>query len=162
MLDRLERLDRPLDVHRVGQRDVDRVDVRRRQQLLVGAERLGDPVLVGERAGSREVTRAHGDDRGIRRHARTVDQLLRDARGREDAPARHLPVAADLLREMASTEAASNSTRPLMMNCTPDFCVTSGRPLAMIATTRPPVTASYMRPRPPKSDVPPITAAPTA
>ncbi len=25
------------------------------------------------------------------------------------------------------------------MNCTPDFCVTSGRPLAMIATTRPPV-----------------------
>ena len=49
-----------------------------------------------------------------------------------------------------------------MMNCTPDFSVISGRPLAMIATTRPPVTASMILPRPPNSEVPPITAAPTA
>jgi hypothetical protein len=48
------------------------------------------------------------------------------------------------------------------MNEIPDCCVISGRPLAMTPTTRPPMTASMMRPRPPNSDVPPMTAAPTA
>ena len=38
----------------------------------------------------------------------------------------------------------------------------SPRPLLTVASTAPPITALLTRPRPPNSDVPPITAAPTA
>ena len=48
------------------------------------------------------------------------------------------------------------------MNCTPDFSVTSGRPLAMTAIDQTAGDRVEIRPRPPNSDVPPMTAAPTA
>ena len=43
-----------------------------------------------------------------------------------------------------------------------DAWLSRPRPLAMVAMTRPPMTASLARPLPPNRLVPPMTAAPTA
>ena len=58
----LERADRPLDVQRVGQRDVDRVDLGVGEQRLVGAVRARDAVLGGEGPAALDVARADGDE----------------------------------------------------------------------------------------------------
>ena len=65
-------------------------------------------------------------------------------------------------REIASTAAASSSTTPVMTycHCGPRLGLRP-RPLGMIAITRAPMMASRGLPRPPNSDVPPMTAAAT-
>ena len=82
-----QRAQRPVDVHAVGQRDVDRLDVGVGEQVLVGAVRARDPVQLRERLRRRRAAARHGDD--VRRGAlaRALDDRRADARRREDAPA---------------------------------------------------------------------------
>ena len=77
----LERLDRPLAVHRVRQRDVDRLDLRVGEQLLVRAVGPRDLPLLRELLGPREVAAADRDDVDVVRlvRARRASFLLMSA-----------------------------------------------------------------------------------
>jgi hypothetical protein len=86
MLAALQRADAPLDVQRVGQGDVDDLDVGVLQQLLVAAIRPRDTVLARVFRGARLVSAGHRekfDPFGLScaRHEQPVD-----ARGRDDSP----------------------------------------------------------------------------
>ena len=79
--------DRPIHVHVVGQRDVDRVDVGVRQQRLVRAVRGRDAEFVRDGSGVGRVARGDRDDLGARRSTHPGDHFLgRDVRGRQDPP----------------------------------------------------------------------------
>ena len=62
-------------------------------------------------------------------------------------------------REIESTVTASSSTPPVTTNFVPDDRPSRPRPLSMPIMTRAPSSAAFIVPRPPNSDVPPITAA---
>src|SRR4051812_47924857 len=85
----LERPDRPRHVQRVGQRVVDGIDLRVGQQRLVGAVHARDPVLGRVRPPAGRLARGDGEELGVRRQARAVDDALGDTCGGEDAPADH-------------------------------------------------------------------------
>jgi hypothetical protein len=76
MLARLESARRPLHVERVGERDIDRVQRRIGEQLLVGPVGPRDALLPGIRLGAGEV--AAGDCCDL--------DLVRSGRSREDMP----------------------------------------------------------------------------
>jgi hypothetical protein len=82
-----QRADRPLDVHGVRQRDVDRLDAVVGEQRVVAAVGALDAVLAGVRV--RRCLRAarHRDDLDLVREARAGQQPVVDAGGREDAEA---------------------------------------------------------------------------
>ena len=61
-----QRRQRPGVVHRVGQRDVDGIDLRVGQEGLVGAVDPADAVGLGERPAGLGRTAAHGHDLGVR------------------------------------------------------------------------------------------------
>ena len=73
----LQRPDRPLDVQRVRQRDVDRVDLRVGEQRLVAAVRAREPVLGGVRTGALRVAAGDGDDLDRVRARRAREDLRR-------------------------------------------------------------------------------------
>jgi len=82
----LERLQRPFDVGVVGQRVVDRVDLRIGEQRLVA---VGDPRPVARREAVRLARRAAGDggdEAAVARLDAGADPLARDLRRPEDAP----------------------------------------------------------------------------
>ena len=81
----LERLDRPLGVQRVRQRDVDRLDLGIGEQVLVRAVGARDLPLAGVRLGPGLVAAGNGDEIDLRRRVRTGDHLPVDV-GRGDNP----------------------------------------------------------------------------
>ena len=86
VLARLEAPHRPFDVHRVRERDVDRVHVVRGDELVVGAVRALDAALVCVGLGPRAVAARHRDDLDVIRRARPREELVVDVGGREEAP----------------------------------------------------------------------------
>jgi hypothetical protein len=86
VLAHLERADRPVDVHGVRQRDVDGLDLRVREQLLVAAVRPLDPSLprVGLRAA--DVATRHRDDIEVGGRLGARQELVVDVRRGEEAP----------------------------------------------------------------------------
>jgi hypothetical protein len=90
VLARRDGAQRPLHVHADGQRHVDRVDVRARQQLVEGAVRAGDAVLarvLRERLGAL-VLLGHRHHLHIGQGAGVLDEREgRDAGGAQDADA---------------------------------------------------------------------------
>src|SRR6185436_12785042 len=75
-------------------------------------------------------------------------------------PHRHArPLDARPRREIESTVTASNSTPPVSTNFVPDDSPSRPRPLSIESITSAPRIAAFIVPRPPNSDVPPITAA---
>ena len=82
---------------------------------------------------------------------------------RRAGPMAHRPATADRRRDSTSTPAASSRTSAVDQehHRRPAARAGPGR-CSTVASTAPPMTALLTRPRPPNSDVPPITAAPTA
>ena len=108
----LDRLQRPLVVHAVRERDVDGVDPVVVEQRLVAAVGALDPVLarVGLRAGA--VAARHGGDLDLRR--RRLEQRVVDLRGGEQ-PQLHRessPAAASARRASASSSAPGSPLTP--------------------------------------------------
>ena len=87
VLSRLERADRPLHVHRVRQRDVDRLDVCVLEQRVVRAVRALDAPLARVRLGTALVAAGNGDQIDLLRRLRSRNQLPVDVGGREEPPA---------------------------------------------------------------------------
>jgi len=85
MLSGLERAHRPLDVQRVRQRDVDRVDVRILEERLIRAVRGRDLPLARICVGGLLRPARDGDEVDHRRLLRARDHLAVDIRRREDA-----------------------------------------------------------------------------
>src|SRR5262249_60604394 len=118
VLVRLERADRPFDMHRVRQPDVDRVDVTVPEQLLVASVRAVDVVLlrVCERAHDVAARDRNGPDGpGL---ARTGVGRLVDPRGREEAEPkqrRYRPAAAWRRRNTVSSVTADNRMTAVVM-----------------------------------------------
>ena len=90
VLSRLERADRPLHVHRVRQRDVDRLDVWVLEQRVVRAVRALDAPLARVRLGTALVAAGNGDQIDLLRRLRSRNQLPVDVGGREEPPANRL------------------------------------------------------------------------
>ena len=82
----LERAHGPLDVHRVGHRDVDDLDIRVVQQRLVATVSSLDSLLARVALRSRGVAARDGHDLQIRRLTRPCQEQPVDPRGREDSP----------------------------------------------------------------------------
>jgi hypothetical protein len=83
----LQRLDRPLGVHRHREGDIDGVDRHGGQQLLVGAEAGLQAQLVGEGLGPGGVPAGHGHELGMVGDAGGLDHHPADAGRRQDTPA---------------------------------------------------------------------------
>ena len=80
-------LDGPFGVQRIGQRDIDRVDVRVVEQGLVTAQRHGNVVVAGKGIGGGLAAAGHGVDLGTGRGAGRGDEGGdADSGGAEDAP----------------------------------------------------------------------------
>ena len=85
--------DRPFGVQVVGQRDVDRVDVRVGEERLVGAVGPRDPELGRRPPPRARLARGDREDLAARRTAHPRDDLAKgDVGRREDAPARRSAV----------------------------------------------------------------------
>ncbi len=82
----LERLDRPLDVHRVRQRDVDGLDVGIGEQGLVRAVRARNLPLARVRVGPRLVAARDREQIDLVRRVRSRNDLPVDVGGRDDSP----------------------------------------------------------------------------
>jgi len=87
MLARLQGADRPVDVQRVRERDVDRLDVRVGEERLVAPVRALDPALARIRLRAGEIAARHRDDVDPvgRRRAREDEAV--DVGRREDSQA---------------------------------------------------------------------------
>src|SRR5262249_4140379 len=140
---------------------VDQVGDETRHGCLVEA---GVRRQRGARARSPVVEMAQHEREVVAPYVRRVGRLEERARHRRHP--RQLGMAR--LRESAWPRAAGSGPRPVAMKLGPGAekpmppPVRRGpRPLGMMATTRPPMTASMTRPRPPKRLVPPMTAAAT-
>jgi hypothetical protein len=70
----LERAQSPLDVQRIGKRDVDGLDVGVGQQRVVAAIRPFDPLIARVSLGPRLVSAGDREDRGAVRFARTPEE----------------------------------------------------------------------------------------
>src|SRR3954471_2500669 len=136
------------DVHRLGQ-DLPVVIEHGHERLPAHAlddapvvirdpDGLGFKPLEGERK---------GDPLDVGRVARPVE--------RDHA----LPLASRPLLATASTVTAASSTAPVIMKRTSVPRFRSSMPFVIDWITRMPSSAEYAEPRPPNSDVPPITAA---
>ena len=80
----------PLDVHRVGERDVDRLDLRIGEQRLVGAVRALDPALVGVRTRPLSVAaRDRADGRRVGLRAADDELVVDPSRGQDSPLHRH-------------------------------------------------------------------------
>ncbi len=88
VLARLQRADRPLDVHRVRKRDVDGVHVGIGEQLLVAPVCALDVPLPAISLGACEIAARHRGDFHPVGLARTGDDEPVDVRGREDPEAK--------------------------------------------------------------------------
>src|SRR4029079_19451368 len=86
----LERAHRPLDVERVGQRDVDRVELGIGKQLVVASVRALDLVLARVLVGTLLVAAAHCNDLGHLGLASAVEYGWIDARGGQESEANGL------------------------------------------------------------------------
>ena len=86
MLARLDRAHRPLDVHRVRERDVDGLDIGVLEQRLVASVRTLDPVLARVCLCAVAVAAADGDELHAVRLARAGEDEIVDAGSREQAP----------------------------------------------------------------------------
>jgi hypothetical protein len=85
----LERPDRPLDVQRVRQRDVDGLDVVVGEERLVAPVCALDPLLARIGLRARLVAARHGDDLDPVGLARAREDEPVDVRRRDDAPPGH-------------------------------------------------------------------------
>ena len=84
---RLGGFDGPFGVQRIGQRDIDRVDVRVVEQGLVTAQRHGDIVVAGKGIGGGLAAAGYGIDLGTGRGAGRGDEGGdANSGGAEDAP----------------------------------------------------------------------------
>src|SRR6185503_10091050 len=162
------------------------LDVGVGEQVVVGAVHAADAVARGELLAARVVARADRDDLDARRLARSREDLVVDACGGEDSPPHrtrarargyvplgHTPKGVALWatprharpldsrprREIESTVTASSSTAPVSTNFVPDESPSRPSPLSIEIITSAPRIAAFIVPRPPNSDVPPITAA---
>src|SRR5262249_59414991 len=118
VLVRLERADRPFDVHRVREPDVDRVDVTVLEQLLVASVRAVDVVLLRVCERAHDVAARDRNDLDGAGLARTGEDRLVDPRGREEAEPkqrRYRPAAAWRRRHPVSSVTAPNSMTPVLM-----------------------------------------------
>ncbi len=88
VLARLQRPAGPLQVQRVGQRDVDGVDVRIGQQRLIAVVGALDPALRGVPLGPPSVTAGDGQHRGAARLRHALDERVVDPRGGKEPPLR--------------------------------------------------------------------------
>ena len=148
----------------------DQLRHQRRHRAPVDAHQGGE-LGAGQRAGDVQVLHEalRGRDGAVRRGAgpRSRPGPPAGAPGRRPAwrpppSGGYRPVAAARRRAIASTLAASRRTRAGDDELHAGLLGESGRPLSMTAMTRPPRTASMIRPLPPNSEVPPMTAAATA
>ena len=94
VLARLDGPEVPRAVQRVGQRVVDRLDLRVGQQVLVGLVDPLDAVLLRERGGPLRVAGGHGHEAVPRGRGRLHDAELRDAGRAQDADAQRLGAGA--------------------------------------------------------------------
>ena len=120
VLSRLERKRRPLNVERVRQRDVDRVDLVVREQRVVAPVRAPDPVRTRVRVGPRSVAAGDGNDvHRVRPHHSGEDRVV-DPRGREqtesDRTSAQRPVASSRRRESVSIVTASSRMTPVVIS----------------------------------------------
>jgi len=91
----LERADRPLDVHRVREGDVQRLDLRVFEQLFVGSVGALDPPFLRVVVGTFLSAARDRHELDLRRLLRSGDHFPIDVRRRDDAPPnriRHAPV----------------------------------------------------------------------
>jgi hypothetical protein len=84
VLARPQRVDRPLDVHRVRERDVDRVDVRVREQRFVRPVGALDVPLARVCIRPRLLAAGDRDEVDLLRVVRAGDDLPVDVGGRDD------------------------------------------------------------------------------
>ncbi len=114
VLSGFERADRPLDVQRVRQRDVDRVDVRVGEELVVASPPALEPVLGGVRLRARAVAARGADDRDELGLGGAVDDRVVDLRGREQCEPEHGHI---ITAPVGSAPMQQLQTRPLDVDC---------------------------------------------
>ena len=115
VLARLEGAHRPVAVHRVGQRDVHRLDLRVGEQVIVRSERTWDIPLFRVLVGASLVAACDGNELDLARRVRAGNHLPVDVGRGDDSPLhgiRHVRTIAEWKRSASACSATRSWAKP--------------------------------------------------